>query len=130
MSDIYKFKAMSEVELLEEPGEGTTILAVENGAVKQVPAQKLGGGGGGYMVRAAIDLSNNSVSGDKTYEEILTAVQEGCAPVLHIANGDQFYLIPLAAGMGDALLFQAVSEGGLMQVICTSGNVWELVVPD
>lgn len=128
MSEVYKFKAMSQVETLEEPTETTTVLAVEDGAVRQVPAAKLGGGGsGGYMVRAAIDVSNYSVTADKTYAEIVAAVEAGCAPVLYLAAMDgEFYLIPLVVAVEGTLLFQVYLDGAPVVVSCTAENVWAM----
>lgn len=132
MSEVYKFKAMSQVETLEEPTETTTVLAVEDGAVRQVPAAKLGGGGsGGYMVRAAIDVSNYSVTADKTYAEIMAAVEAGCAPVLYLAAMDgEFYLLPLVTAMENTLLFQVYTGNAVMAISCSAEDIWALMPMD
>ena len=135
MSEVYKFKSMSQVDVLEEPADGTTLLAVENGAVKQIPVAKLGGGGGGYMVRTVLDVETMSISSaDKTYAEILAAVDEGCAPVLRVdmPMGEDlaFALLPMAAMQPGVLLFLSAQPGGAMQVMCSSENEWTLLTGD
>lgn len=134
MSEVYKFKSMSQVDVLEKPADGTTLLAVENGAVKQIPAAKLGGssgGGGGYMVRAVLDVATMSISSaDKTYAEILAAVDEGCFPVLRIdipmGEDFAFALAPMITMESGVLMFFVVQPTGMMLVMCTSENVWVL----
>lgn len=123
MSEVYQFKAMSQVETLEAPTDGTTLLAVESGTVRQIPAARLGGGGG-YMVRAMVDITTGSLSADKSYEEIVAAVEAGCAPVLYISAGEEtFYLLPLVMMESGMLIFMMMGETQTI-VTCSSGNVW------
>lgn len=133
MSEVYKFKSMSQVDVLEEPAYGTTLLAVENGAVKQIPAAKLGGsGGGGYMVNAELNVETMEITYvDKTRAEILAAVESGCAPVLrlNLPAGEEasFYLLPMMASMEGELMFAvAMTLDAMMTVACTPENEWVL----
>jgi len=130
MSEVYKFKAMSQVETLEEPTDATTVLVVENGTVKQIPAVAVGGNGG-YMVRATLAI-DYSITADKLYTEIVAAVKAGCAPVLYLATPDasEFYLIPLVGSNDEALVFQLYFDGSAMSVSCTVDNEWALAMPD
>ena len=130
MSEVYNFKPLSEVELLEEPGEGTTVLAVESGAVKQIPAAKLGGGGtGGFIVTAALDVEVGGITGaDKTFAEIMTAVEAGAFPVLRLDGTpmDQgyLYLTVMQVVPEAAISFSADVFGSGATIICTSDNQW------
>ena len=130
MSEVYKFKAMSQVETLEEPTGATTVLAVEDGAVKQIPAAKLGGSGGGYMVHGSIDTLDYSVSADKTFAEIVAAVESGCAPVLLLSMETNRLLSPLIMVSGELVLFQVNTGDALLGISCTSGNEWTLMMPE
>ena len=126
MSEVYRFKAMSQVEVLEAPTGGTTLLAVEDGAVKQVPASAVGGSGS-YMVRLTIDLTTGAMSADRTYEEIAAAVEDGCAPVLYISAGEgMFYLLPLVMMESGVLVFMMFMGETPMSVTCTQENVWAI----
>lgn len=134
MSEVYNFKSMSQVDVLEEPADGTTLLAVENGAVKQIPVAKLGGGGtgGGYMVNAELNAETMEIiSVDKTRAEILAAVESGCAPVLrlNLPAGEEasFYLLPMMASMEGELMFAvAMTLDAMMIVACMPENEWVL----
>jgi len=129
MSEVYKFKAMSQVETLEEPTDATTVLAVEDGAVKQIPAAKLGGGGG-YMVHGSIDTLDYSVSADKTFAEIVAAVENGCVPVLGLADESNINLIPLVMVSEESVMFQMYTGEALLGIVCTSDNEWALMMPE
>ena len=133
MSEVYKFKAMSQVETLEEPTETTTVLAVEDGAVRQVPAAKLGGGGGGgagnFLVTVSLDPETGNVSGaDKTFAEIMVAINAGAFPVLRVdttaLNGSYAYF-PLAQMMPEmGVVFAAFFSAGFVAFICTPDDQW------
>lgn len=61
-----EYKKITEVEMIEEPSEGATVLAEENGALRRVPYDKVGGGGG--LPTAIIKDSDydNAIAGVQT----------------------------------------------------------------
>ena len=134
MSEVYKFKSLSEVETLAEPGDGTTVLAVENGAVKQIPSGKFGGGGAGnFIVNVVPDLGDGSASGDKTFAEMVAAIESGALPVAAVdlsalVGGIFFVMITMynpEAGIG----FMLDINGTALQVLCGPDNTWQVQMP-
>ena len=134
MSEVYRFKAMSEVEVLEAPAENTTVLVVEDGAVRQVPAGKLGGGTGGvggFLVNVFLDPASASISGaDKTFAEIAEAVEAGAHPVarMDMSAMEQGYLYCAMAQFmpGQGAVFGMSFAGGTGGIICTEDDTWVL----
>ena len=134
MSEVYKFKAMSQVEALDAPAGGTTILAVDNGVVKQIPAAKLGssgsGSGGGYRISGVLDEATYGVVDvDRSYEEIAEAVMGGAAPHLFLQTPDGeestiSYIFPMVGFADGLMIFQVVFGGGVLEVTCTSDDEW------
>ena len=70
---------ISATELPEATGEEVSVLCLENGEMKQKPANGLGGGG---FMEVEITLSGNdfisgTVTFNKTYNEIKDAMEKG-----------------------------------------------------
>lgn len=70
---------ISATELPEATGEEVSVLCLENGEMKQKPANGLGGGG---FMEVEITLSGNDFSSgtltfNKTYNEIKDAMEKG-----------------------------------------------------
>lgn len=136
MSEAYKFTTLSEVEMLETPTDTTTLLAVEGDTVKQIPASgfSTGGssvGGGGFTVMGTLDVSTYAITTDKTHEEIVMAVANGCAPVLILPVGQQAMLLPLIVVDDQGVLHFAMSHPTYqLEVTCTAENVWGIVTGD
>ena len=131
MSEVYQFKAMSQVESLDAPDSGTTILAIDSGIVKQIPAAKIGGsGGGGYRISGFLDEATYGVVDvDRSYEEIAGAVIGGAAPHLFLQapDGEEStiaYIFPMVGFADGLMIFQVVFNGGVLEVTCTSDNEW------
>jgi len=130
MSEVYNFKPLSEVELLEEPGEGATVLAVDNGAVKQIPAAKLGGGTGSFIVTAALDPETGSVTGaDKTFAEIMAAIEAGAFPVFRLDGtslGQGYVYLPVMQVASEGIAFGGFVLESYAAIICTPDNQWAM----
>lgn len=133
MSEVYKFAAMSEVETMEAPTGTTTLLAVEGGTVKQIPASGFAAGGsaGSFVVRGTMNVSDYSVTADKTHGEIMAAVEAGHVPVFVLPMAGSTMFLPLliideAAVMRFALILPTAQ----MEVNCTPENVWSFIMGD
>lgn len=133
MSEVYNFKRLSEVDVQEAPTDATTVLAVEDGLVKQIPAGKFGGGSGGggagnFIVNVAIDESMSATGADKTFAEIVAALQGGCIPSAYIAMGDVIMVLPFTNGaIAEALVFSLfVPMSGILSLTCLADDTWEL----
>lgn len=89
----YEFKKLSEVEALTEVPEGATVLAEVGGAIKRIPGEGLGGGGGLLitldMTGDEETLKANSTA-NMTLSEAIAACQKGVlgTPIFAIANPD------------------------------------------
>ena len=82
---------ISAAELPEATGEEISVLCLENGAMKQKPANGLGGGG---FMEVEITLSGNdffsgTLTFNKTYNEIKDAMEKGYF-VMGWAKNQQF----------------------------------------
>lgn len=82
---------ISAAELPEATGEEVSVLCLENGEMKQKPANGLGGGG---FMEVEITLSDSSftsgnVTFNKTYDEIKNAMEKGYF-VMGLAKNKQF----------------------------------------
>lgn len=82
---------ISAAELPEATGEEVSVLCLENGAMKQKPANGLGGGG---FMEVEITLSGNdfysgTLTFNKTYNEIKDAMEKGYF-VMGWAKNQQF----------------------------------------
>ena len=83
---------ISAAELPEATGEEISVLCLENGEMKQRPANGLGGGG---FMEVEITLSNfdffsGTVTFNKTYNEIKDAMEKGYF-VMGWAKNQQFH---------------------------------------
>lgn len=129
MSEVYNFKPLSEVEVQEEPTDATTVLAVEDGTVKQIPAGKFGGGAAGFLVALTLGSSDMEIaSADKTFMEVLTAVETGAYPVarLYVPNTGFLYAPILQVMPGEGVVFLVDAFGTTMQIVCTADDTWML----
>lgn len=134
MSEVYKFKSLSEVETLAEPGEGTTVLAVENGAVKQIPTGKFGGGGAGnFVVNVALDIGSGSASGDKTFAEMVAAIESGALPVAAVdmsaLGAGIFFVMITAYSSENGIIFVINMPDTALQISCGPDNTWQVQMP-
>lgn len=92
-----EYRKITEIELIEEPSEGSTVMVEENGALKRVPYDKVGGGDSG-IATAIIKSSNydNTIAGLTPAAEV--AVTYSC---VNMTFGDAYALMasgaPLAA---------------------------------
>ena len=82
---------ISATELPEATGEEVSVLCLENGEMKQKPANGLGGGG---FMKVEITLSGNdffsgTLTFNKTYNEIKDAMEKGYF-VMGWAKNQQF----------------------------------------
>lgn len=82
---------ISAAELPEATGEEISVLCLENGAMKQKPANGLGGGG--FMeveiTLSGYDFYSGTVTFNKTYNEIKDAMEKGYF-VMGWAKNQQF----------------------------------------
>ena len=118
---------ISATELPEATGEEISVLCLENGAMKQKPANGLGGGG--FMEVEIILSGDNFYSGtatfNKTYDEIKEAMEKGYF-VMGWAKNQQFtgeqyhysfgYLKPMFPK------YAVDINGGTIFFISTDGN--------
>ena len=83
---------ISAAELPETTGEEVSVLCLENGEMKQKPAN--GFGGGGFMeveiTLSGNDFSSGTVTFNKTYNEIKDAIEKGYF-VMGWAKNQQFH---------------------------------------
>ena len=134
--DAYEFKPLSEVEQIGEPGTTTTVLVLDNGEVKQLPAATLGGSAvsGSFIVNITVGSDSegviSSVAGDKTYDEISAAVSAGIIPdslihgymMLEVAHGA--WVGKLKADYGSLHAFSVQAGNLSVAVGVSSDNVW------
>lgn len=73
----YKFKQLADIDKVEEPADGTTVMGFENGKPIQMPMGSVKGAGGVYLLDpAAEDFSNTDPAyGDKVKEALLAGKQ-------------------------------------------------------
>ena len=136
MSEVFNFKPLSEVDTQEAPTETTTVLAVENGAVKQIPAGKFGGGGAGnFIVNLTAEMVDEApaiTAADKTFAEIIAAAESGSVPFARMSMLGQTLFIPMIAAVNDAsegmAAFAAINPmaSGFLAVVCTVDDVWQM----
>jgi hypothetical protein len=133
MSDTFEFKNLSAAEAMDSPGDATTVLALDGGAVKQIPADKFGGGS--FVVHLTPDESLGITAADKTYAEIMAAISSGAIPVavldLTALFGDDARLFAHICGAigGDSIVFSAKSfdMSGEMLIACTPSDEWAVI---
>ena len=137
MSEVYNFKPLSEVEPLQEPTSATSILAVDGGKVKQIPASAVGGGGGGagnFIVNVAVAADDFSVSGDKTFVEMEAAIESGALPVAAVdfsAVGVGFvYSLVSMYVPGEGIIFLPNTGEGYVPVICSVDDIWQIMLAE
>lgn len=133
MSEVYNFKPLNEVESQAEPSDTTTLLAVDNGTVKQIPASAVGGSGGSFIVETKFDGGMQITSADKTYAEILEASQHGCVPFIRCSadestgdDGAFFAPLVIASPTEGMLMFCAFVAEGLIAAVCAADDTWVL----
>lgn len=134
MSDSYEFLSLSETEEMESPSEGTMALVLDEGAVKRVPVSQFGGGAGSYVVTVTTaDMVDWTA--DKTYAEIVAAIENGAVPVacldLSVAfGGTAKVFAPLfsytAGADADEVTFELNSNSmsGVVVMIGADGSVY------
>lgn len=96
----YEFKKLSEVQALTEVPEGAKVLAEANGQIVRVPGSGLGGstcGAGLFRINATME-NKNSITSDKTYEEIKDAINSGFLPYVVLYTTGKTYLFYLCGG--------------------------------
>lgn len=133
MSDTFEFKNLSEAEAMDSPSDTTTVLALDGGAVKQIPANKFGGGS--FVVHLTPDESLAITAADKTYAEIMAAVNSGIVPVAvldltALLGGDARVFAHICAVIAtDGILFSAKSMdmSGDMMIACTPSDEWSVI---
>ena len=82
----YEFKKLSDVNVIEEVKDDLSVLAVDNGEVVKVAADKIGGGSGGsaggkaYIIRFDITAEGDKLSSGITYGDLLIADQSDSVP--------------------------------------------------
>lgn len=88
MSENIEF--ISAANLPATEAEEVDVLCVENGELKRKPGASLGGGGGLLTVNITLGDhewgSPSTVTFDKTFEEIKTAMDNGCAVIGWVAQ--------------------------------------------
>ena len=136
MSDTFEFKNLSDAEAMDSPSDTTTILALDGGAVKQIPADKFGGGSGGsFVVNLTPDESLAITAADKTYAEIMAAVNSGIVPVavldLTALFGDDArlfaHICAVIATEGIVFSAKSVDMSGEMMIACTPSDEWMVI---
>ena len=70
----YKFKNLSEINTVDEPAEGTTMMGFENGVPIQMPMSAVKGSGGAFIIDPdAPEYSNTDTAyGNKVKEALLS----------------------------------------------------------
>lgn len=131
MSDTFEFKNLNAAEAMESPSDTTTILALDGGQVKQIPAGKFGGGS--FLVTLTIDEPFTVTAADKTYAEMIAAIEGGAIPVAVIplsAMGGVFYG-SLAVNAGEVgLMFIVFMGGAEIVATCSMTDEWMLQMPE
>lgn len=78
MSD-YSFKNLSDIDTVESPADGTTVMGFQNGSPIQMPMNAVKGSGGGGVFVINPDDSDYSTTdaayGDKIKEALLSGKQ-------------------------------------------------------
>ena len=89
-----EYKKITEVELIEEPSEGSTVLAEENGALKRVPYEKVGGGGGTETVWLDQSVTDGSITPSHTYAQVTTMLDANEFPTVVLrVNADGIVMV-------------------------------------
>ena len=99
----YEFKKLSDVDVVAEPTESANVLIEENGVIKKAPKTAVGGsdGGGDFIINATPGEGNISMTPytvmeiDKTFEEIVEAINGGQRVVLNFAVDGLHYVASL-----------------------------------
>lgn len=101
-----EYKKITEVEMIEEPSEGATVLAEENGALRRVPYDKVGG-----LPTAIIKDSDydNAIAGVQTMASAAPAVTYECTNMTF----DEAYAI-MASGQPLQALAMLTFYGGMV----------------
>lgn len=131
MSDTFEFKNLSAAEAMESPSDTTTVLALDGGQVKQIPAGKFGGGS--FLVTLTIDESFTVTAADKTYAEMIAAIEGGAIPVaaIHLsALGGVFYGSLCLNSAGEGLMFMVFLGGAVIMAMCSQADEWMLQMPE
>ena len=131
MSDNFEFKSLSEVEAMEKASDATTVLALDGGQVKQIPANQFGGGGNLIVTGDLTDAGIANAS--KTFAEMNSSIQEGVFPLLVAAfdAGDGFG-VNLVAPVNlyipnEGVGFLINYEGVFLQAICAADDTWQII---
>lgn len=133
MSDTFEFKNLSAAEAMDSPSDATTVLALDGGAVKQIPADKFGGGS--FVVHLTPDESMAITAADKTYAEIMAAINSGAMPVavldLTALVGADTRIIGHICGNvpTEGVVFSAKSMdfSGEMMILCSPSDEWTVI---
>ena len=70
----YEFKKLSDIDYVEEPVDGTTVMGLENGTPVQMPMSAIKGDGNVFVIdRTSTEFSlNDATYGDRVKEAILS----------------------------------------------------------
>lgn len=126
----YEFKKLSEVEALTEVPEGATVLAEVGGAIKRIPGEGLGGGGGvGLIVETTNPYDMSTATANMTLTEALEKLRakELLSGALYISADEMsgvcsFSMIAdnsVSAGANEIMLV-AVMGSDYMQITWTA----------
>ncbi len=111
---VYEFARLADVETLSSPQDNANVLIVENGEVRQVPKNEIGGAG--FVVNANVESfsfqgEEREFTTDKTYEEVLAAIQANKNVSMKMQCGQVVFYFPLSS--------YSIAD----QVICFGGAV-------
>lgn len=126
----YEFKKLSEVEALTEVPDGAKVLAEANGKIVRVPGSGLGGSTGGaglFRINATIE-ENDSITSDKTYEEIRDAINSGYLPYVELYAYGETSLCYLRGGETPNFVNNYSNVIHFSSIQCTSEQIFVLTV--
>ena len=106
---VFKFKALSEINTVAEPAEGTTMMGFENGVPIQMPMKAVKGSGGVFLIdRNDPDYSETDTAyGDKIKEALLSGKNVW---FYDIFPADTTHNLPYDGQMYDQILGFAITE--------------------
>lgn len=81
----YIFKNLSEIDTVDEPADGTTMMGFENGTPIQMPMSAVKGSGGVFIINPDDPeySTTDTAYGNKVKEALLSGKSVWCYKILH-----------------------------------------------
>lgn len=118
MAENTNLKPITDVPAVEELPEGATVLLNDNGAAKQILAEKIVAEP--MIVKISNDIEPGTITCDKTFEEIKAASDAGKTIIFLVFGGGQelarsnVYNITFSGG--EAIILVMFIDLGLVQI--------------